>query len=56
MQAELGLSLSIFGRRPPVEDDLRQLQEAGIRKVEMCLLRKWLDPYDTAIASSVGGR
>jgi sugar phosphate isomerase/epimerase len=53
MQAVLGLSMSIFGRRPPVEDDLRQLKEAGIRKVEMCLLRKWLDPYDETTFAQV---
>lgn len=44
MKHEIGLSSSLFGRRPPVEDDFRQFHEFGIKHVEVSLLRGWTDP------------
>jgi sugar phosphate isomerase/epimerase len=44
MKPQLGLSCSIFGCRPPVEDDFRQFREFGIKYMEASLLRGWDEP------------
>lgn len=43
-RVEIGLSTCIFGKRPPTENDFRQLHKYGIRQIEICVLRGYLDP------------
>jgi len=50
---EFGLSNIIFGQRPPVEDDFRCLQEAGIRQTEIRMAGDCLDPCDDAMIGRV---
>jgi len=45
MGIEIGLSNCVFGKRPPVEDDFRQMHDFNIRHMEISLLRGWLDPH-----------
>ncbi len=50
---DLGLSTSIFGRRPTIEDDLRACRKCGIAQVELCVLPGWIDPADSATLRAV---
>jgi len=43
---DMGISITVFGIRPPVEDDFLRLYENGFRKAEIVITNGWTDVND----------